>query len=535
MADEQDPTVLARHIEAMAQLSRIPGVMRVAFGLKETGGQIVQQWAYRVYVERKKPLAELRPEEIIPSEIDGVKTDVLWAREVRPATTTPSMNPGDAITRWVPNDFQSSGTLGLIVRKGTDRFVLTNQHVLSDDTHIGDTSSQEVFDPHRKTCAEIQCNNPIAHVIDNQGVKANHPLGGKTFYVDAALASVIAGVGGSNTVSGIGALDQGLLDLSTVPLTGNAPSSPISVQKRGAVTGLTQGQVIEMNHLDSGTVIWEMHVRATTGFSYQKTWELAPDENADQLVAQFTGTVHATKGTASSGNATVNLSGTVMVRPGDSGSIVVDNQRHIVGLLYAETVVRAHVIVDGQPSYELLSLGDAVVCYIFPVFDAMGLDTAAGVVPPGSSSAGPVRAMPQEPALQGVWGPPQQAAMRDLEAAIARTDAGRRVLSLVSCHYSQIAHLVHHRRRVMVAWHRNRGPGFAAAFLRAIADPAGKLPVEIGGIRLVDGMARFRNALLMEGDNSLREDVRAYGDMILRLAESASTIPELVRTFSEVE
>ena len=29
-----------------------------------------------VFVEKKKPVSELRPEEVIPAEIDGVKTDV---------------------------------------------------------------------------------------------------------------------------------------------------------------------------------------------------------------------------------------------------------------------------------------------------------------------------------------------------------------------------------------------------------------------------------------------------------------------------
>lgn len=54
----------------------IPGVHAVGIGSKIVAGQRTSETAIMVFVVRKKPVSDLRPEEIIPAEIDGVKTDV---------------------------------------------------------------------------------------------------------------------------------------------------------------------------------------------------------------------------------------------------------------------------------------------------------------------------------------------------------------------------------------------------------------------------------------------------------------------------
>src|SRR5262245_12279767 len=54
-----------------------PGVHSVGVGGKIVGGNQTSETAIIVYVVKKKPLSEVRLAEIIPSEIDGVKTDVV--------------------------------------------------------------------------------------------------------------------------------------------------------------------------------------------------------------------------------------------------------------------------------------------------------------------------------------------------------------------------------------------------------------------------------------------------------------------------
>ncbi len=62
--------------EVKAQLMQYPGVVGVGIGVKETGGEMTPQFAFRVYVEEKKDPSEIPPDEVIPEEIMGFLTDV---------------------------------------------------------------------------------------------------------------------------------------------------------------------------------------------------------------------------------------------------------------------------------------------------------------------------------------------------------------------------------------------------------------------------------------------------------------------------
>lgn len=78
----------------------------------------------------------------------------------------------DGCTRYIPNDSQASGTLGAIVRVGAagDGYILTNQHVLDDGSNLS-AGACDVYDPHRKTRAGIDCNNPVAQISANSGIR----------------------------------------------------------------------------------------------------------------------------------------------------------------------------------------------------------------------------------------------------------------------------------------------------------------------------------------------------------------------------
>src|SRR5215212_8094389 len=63
--------------EVEDQLLRIPGVNGISVGPKITNGQPTGALAITVHLSEKKPLHELAPDEVVPPEIEGIKTDVL--------------------------------------------------------------------------------------------------------------------------------------------------------------------------------------------------------------------------------------------------------------------------------------------------------------------------------------------------------------------------------------------------------------------------------------------------------------------------
>jgi hypothetical protein len=57
-------------------LLKIPHVMGVAIGLIKTNGAFTGEIGLVVMVDKKRPVAELAPQDQIPSELDGVHVDV---------------------------------------------------------------------------------------------------------------------------------------------------------------------------------------------------------------------------------------------------------------------------------------------------------------------------------------------------------------------------------------------------------------------------------------------------------------------------
>ena len=60
-----------------SRLLAIPGVHGVGLGAKYIGGERTHEPAIMVFLENKKPAIAIPSHEMIPAQIDGVKTDVI--------------------------------------------------------------------------------------------------------------------------------------------------------------------------------------------------------------------------------------------------------------------------------------------------------------------------------------------------------------------------------------------------------------------------------------------------------------------------
>jgi hypothetical protein len=123
-------------------------VVGVGVGFKNRLGEADGEESVVVLVQSKKPLDALREEDIIPDEVDGVKTDVveigvLRAQQVNPRDRLrPVIQPGASMAHFRVG----AGTLGAVVRKqGTGEvLLLSNNHVFADsnDAQTGDVILQ---------------------------------------------------------------------------------------------------------------------------------------------------------------------------------------------------------------------------------------------------------------------------------------------------------------------------------------------------------------------------------------------------------
>ena len=128
-------------------LLRRRGVVGVAIGFRNYKEELTDQLAVAVLVEQKKPIETLREEDIVPSDLDGARTDVIEVGRLEA-----QINPRDRFRPNVPAGVSighykvTAGTIGAIVfdRSTGEPLILSNNHVLanSNDAVIGDAILQ---------------------------------------------------------------------------------------------------------------------------------------------------------------------------------------------------------------------------------------------------------------------------------------------------------------------------------------------------------------------------------------------------------
>jgi hypothetical protein len=262
---------------AQGALLKLSGVHAVGVGFRRVNGRLTDEVVIAVSVDKKKPLDELAPEEIVPSEIDGVKTDVV--EEERPVlqTDTKEYRPlkgGVQIESDGGSDAgttkTSDGTLGCEAQTVDDNttVLLTNAHVLA-----GIKTGEEVYQPVK----ESNCSNCCPTAVAKKLKAVNNEK------VDAAIAKIVKDVKIKPTI-----VDIGDVAGTNVYVEGE------SVRKRGARTGLTSGIV---SH-------WNVTGLSATDTPYDEQLKIVPAGSE-----RFS-------------------------NEGDSGSVIVNESNEVIGLLW---------------------------------------------------------------------------------------------------------------------------------------------------------------------------------------------------------
>ena len=295
-------------------LMKKKNVTGVGIGYKETKGKVTDQLSLVVLVTKKEESSQLSTKDIIPSEIEGVITDVKQVGKIvihKPRTD-----------RWRPappgvsmgHQYITAGTFGAVVRdNGTNKkLVLSNNHVLanSNSAHQGDSIIQpgaadggkvpqdRVADLERfvpivfeksddATCSIAKSITGIANFIARVfGSKSRLAA----IHVEPAPNEVDAAV----ALPWSDSIKDEILNIGIV-IEARDPELEMKVKKSGRTTGLTEGKITTLN------------TRVEVGYHGGK---IAIYEN--QVIT------------------------TDMSRPGDSGSLLVEAESNkAVGLLFA--------------------------------------------------------------------------------------------------------------------------------------------------------------------------------------------------------
>lgn len=481
---------------AAITLGRHPGVVTVGLGASAAGAPIL-----RVYLAGDADATS------IPKRLAGLATEIALAATATPCSSTPTFYPGDQITRYVPSSAPELGTLGCLVRWSDkpDRFLLTNHHVLKAPDTEGDNVS--IYKGEKGSCSKPGANAVLDDAHRFRGARLQ--AGSSYFDVDIAIAPLIARIASSNTNSKIVNFSGEIRDLwpeyqalatpmqafdlndfeikqavASVKAINDqillVPLAQRQVRKSGAITVYTEGEIVGICQIDTkqspGRYTLELYIKPSAdpkkSFEYHQEYTFT-DAVAEDVVSyfvpannMFSPTVTATVVDASNGRKTIKFDGRVFSLKGDSGSLVVDTQGKSVGLLDAGGMKAFDTVGKGVV---YLPIGITVAQFIVPALaqleDAANKNNQPGdpkrtlvIIPPGAPAGGEMAA-----ALDG-YAPPRdenQALADQLEALVGGSADGRRLARIARGHLAELRNLIHHRRRVTVAWHRNKGPAMS--------------------------------------------------------------------------
>jgi hypothetical protein len=295
------------------QLIARANVVAAGIGYKITQGQKTSDLSIVCSVEQKLPSSRLTTKDMVPLSINGISTDVvetgvIYARQPRTDRFRPA--PGGVS---IGHRNITAGTLGCVVKKDGQIYILSNNHVLanSNDAQPGDPILQP--GPHDggtfpdDHIAELFEFVPIEFSIPEP--PSDCPIAGSATSLINSIAQALGSDARLKVVSTRAA--DNLVDAAIArPLNVNDVSAEIL--EIGTINGVVSGE-LGMAIKKSGR---------TTGFT---TGE----------ILQFDVTVNVQYGGGRIARFTDQLLAGAMSQGGDSGSAILDNNNNLVGLLFA--------------------------------------------------------------------------------------------------------------------------------------------------------------------------------------------------------
>jgi hypothetical protein len=214
---------------------RLPGMVGLGIGRKFVAGKLSGQLCVKFLVQNKRPEHDIPARERLPKTIDGVLTDVEGSAPFIPflplagKSRMRPFRPGCSIGVNTPyDDAMDAGTLGAIVYKGNEPFLLGANHVLTSLARR--EPPVDVYQPGLADGGQPAMDT-VAQLVQAVPLCTDEPN-----WVDCAIAKPITPKDVARDILEIG-----------VPAGVGTAKLDLPVKKYGRFTQLTHGKVVAVN------------------------------------------------------------------------------------------------------------------------------------------------------------------------------------------------------------------------------------------------------------------------------------------------
>ena len=285
------------------------GVVATGIGYKIVDGEQTDELALVCSVDKKYPISELNKQDLIPSILKGIRTDVVETGVIKALHTNRHRPaPGGVSVGHVDI---TAGTLGCVVKNSANhRHILSNSHVLacSNDASIGDPIIQPGAHDKGVYPADHIANLVAFVPISFGNAQSTCPI---SKYFVKIINGALCITGSKTRLQSVKQAEINLVDAAiAIPLKDEYISDEI--MEIGKIEGVKK-DLLGMNLKKSGR---------TTGLTVGK-------------VQQINVTVQVQYGEGKIATFTDQIMAGPMCEGGDSGSAVLTEDNYLTGLLFA--------------------------------------------------------------------------------------------------------------------------------------------------------------------------------------------------------
>jgi hypothetical protein len=499
------------------RIQLLPGVRGLGIGAR----------GWRIYVDNGLN-SNTFDQASVPSGIAGFPTEVVSQQPTFPCYGNDfqdTLKPGIQI---VGKGVSGTGSLGCFARLTSDHktiVLLSAGHVLYEDLKSGSGGGNKCGQPDVSCCC--------CHVIGrNRGNGSNGFNQVSVEFTHPSLSGINTS-DGSEIDCAVSVLNnkrpytnesQYYQMIKGTPPSGLGVSGGDPVEKVGSETGHTKGTICQFNFTsvkyDTGgsgpvpNILFPIGQENTTSVKLINQFLVLPDPDPNDP----------------SGKA-------YFAFEGDSGSVVVNSEQQVIGLLIAMLPLDARGIAKISPFLTKPippyagNLG--VVSPIGKILPSLGIeivDNMQGTVP----SAGATLTVPDDVLRERERVLAIERQFQALQREICEKAMGKEVLERIKEHRSEVARLIEKERAVKVAWHRCQGPAYVAHCMRSLEDRRHVIPHDVDGITPLELIQRMARVLKAHGSDRLQHDVGHYELLALDLIAGCNSVWQLVDRIREL-